>query len=132
MCKIYSQERRRERYMVIFLWKICQGVVQGYNIQFTITLGCRGRTAIPSEIVKNSPALVKKARESSIGVKGARIFNLLPLELRNMNSENVETFKKNLDTFLNLPDQPTVTGLGRAAETNSVLHQIRLFNLQLN
>ena len=27
--KIYSQERRRERYQVIFLWKISQGMVQG-------------------------------------------------------------------------------------------------------
>ena len=133
ICKIYSQERRRERYMVIFLWKISQGLVQGYSIQFTSTLGRRGRTATPSDIVKNSPALVKKARESSIGVKGARIFNLLPLELRNMNCENVETFKKNLDSFLlNVADQPTVIGLGRAAETNSLLHQIPLFNLQLN
>ena len=118
--------------MVIFLWKISQGLVQGYSMQFTSTHGRRGRTAIPSDIVKNSPALVKKARES-FGVKGARIFNLLPLELRNMNCENVETFKKNLDNFLlNVPDQPTVSGLGRAAETNSLLHQIPLFNLQLN
>ena len=106
---------------MIFLWKISQGLVQGYNIQFTSTIGRRGRYAIPSEIVKNSPALVRKARESSLGVKGARIFNLLPIELRNMNCENVDTFKKNLDTFLlNVPDQPTVTGLGRPAETNSL------------
>ena len=119
--------------MVIFLCKISQGLVQGYSMQFTSTHGRRGRTAIPSDIVKNSPALVKKARESSIGVKGARIFNLLPLELRNMNCENVETFKKNLDNFLlNVPDQPAVSGLGRAAETNSLLHQIPLFDLQLN
>ena len=30
----YSQERRRERYQLIFLWKICQGLVQGYSIEF--------------------------------------------------------------------------------------------------
>ena len=131
--KIYSQERRRERYTIIFLWKISQGLVQGYNIEFTSTLGRRGRTAIPNDIVKTSPAIVRKARESSIGVKGARLFNLLPLELRNLNCENVDTFKKNLDNFLHsVPDQPTVPGLGRPAETNSLLHQIPLFNLQLN
>ena len=118
---------------MIFLWKISQGLVQGYNIQFTSTIGRRGRYAIPSEIVKNSPAVVRKARKSSLGVKGARIFNLLPIEIRNMNCENVDTFKKNLDTFLlNVPDQPTVNGLGRPAETNSLLHQIPVFNMQLN
>ena len=30
----YSQERRRERYMIIFVWKISQGLVQGYTIDF--------------------------------------------------------------------------------------------------
>ena len=30
--KLLSQERRRERYMVIFLWKISQGMVGGYNV----------------------------------------------------------------------------------------------------
>ena len=130
-CKMYSQERRRERYILIFLWKISQGLVQGYNMQFTSTHGRRGRTAIPCEIVRSSPALVRKARESSIGVKGARMFNLLPLYLRNMNCENVDTFKKNLDDFLlNVPDQPTVTGLGRPAETNSLLHQLPILNIQ--
>ena len=33
--KMYSQERRRERYQVIFIWKICQGLVHGYNLEFT-------------------------------------------------------------------------------------------------
>ena len=32
---MYSQERRRERYQVIFIWKICQGLVHGSNLEFT-------------------------------------------------------------------------------------------------
>ena len=28
---LYSQERRRDRYRIIFLWKVGQGLVQGYN-----------------------------------------------------------------------------------------------------
>ena len=86
---------------LIFLWKIYQkGLVEGSTILFTSATGrCWGRSAMPNEIVKNSPALVRKARESSNGVKGARIFNFLLIELRNMNCENVDTFKTNLDTF---------------------------------
>ena len=30
---MYSQERRRERYQIILLWKITQGLVQGYNVE---------------------------------------------------------------------------------------------------
>ena len=129
--KMYSQERRRERYMIIFLWKISQGLVQGYDVQFTSPIGRRGRIALPHNVVKSSPASVKKARENTLGVKGAKIFNLLPVKLRNMNSKNADTFKKSLDTFLtDVPDQPTIAGLGRPAETNSLLHQIPSFMLR--
>ena len=34
----YSQERRRERYLVIFIWKISQGLVSGYDMSFTLFL----------------------------------------------------------------------------------------------
>ena len=123
--RMYSQERRRERYMIIFLWKISQGLVHGYEVDFTSVAGRRGRTALPHAVVMNSPAQVKKARENSLGVKGAKIFNLLPLELRNFNSKNTDVFKKKLDAFLaEVSDQPTVAGLGRSAETNSLMHQI--------
>ena len=71
---------------------------------------------------------MKKARENSLGVRGARIFNLLSENLRGMNSEHVDFFKNHLDVFLgSIPDQPTVTGLGRGAETNSLIHQLPLF-----
>ena len=126
--KVYSQERRRERYMVIFLWKISQGMVHGYNVEFTSVCGRRGRTALPRAVVQSSSSLVRQAREASIGVKGARIFNLLPASVRNMDSDNVDMFKKCLDSFLSqVPDQPTVAGYGRAAESNSLLHQLPLF-----
>ena len=69
----YSQERRRERYMLIFLWKISQGMVKGYTIRFTDTHGRLGRTALPNNVVMSSSSLVKKARESSVGVKGQDI-----------------------------------------------------------
>ena len=105
MCKMYSQERRRDRYMILFLWKVSQGMVNGYTLQFTSTKGRRGRTALPHNIVSTSPSSVKKARECSLGVKGAKMFNLIPVEIRNIDSNNVEAFKAALDTFLErVPD----------------------------
>ena len=77
---------------------------------------------------RKSPAVVKKARENSLGVKGALLFNLLPDSLRTMNTDHVDMFKNHLDIFLtSIPDQPTVAGLGRAAETNSLIHQLPMF-----
>ena len=31
---MYSQERRRERYQIIFIWKLSQGLVSGYTLTF--------------------------------------------------------------------------------------------------
>ena len=122
--QLYSQERRRERYMIIFLWKISQGLVKGYNVTFSNT-GRRGRMIIPNTVVRSSPAAVRRARESSLGVKGAKAFNLLPAGLRNLNSVSVEIFKANLDAYLStVPDQPTIGNRTRAAATNSLLDQI--------
>ena len=116
--------------MILFLWKISQGQVSGYDVQFTSQLSQRGRTALPNAVVMSSPAQVRKARENFFGVKGAKIFNLLPVELRNINSDNADTFKKNLDTFpADVPDQPTDAELGGPAETNSLLHQLPILML---
>ena len=127
--KLYSQERRRERYAVIFLWKISQGLVAGYNIPFTNN-GRRGRLATPKIVNLHAPASVRRAMEASLSVKGANIFNLLPQYIRNLNASNqaeVGMFKAKLDKFLEgVPDQPTIPGRQRAAETNSLIHQIPL------
>ena len=122
--RMYSQERRRERYMVIFLWKLSQGLVNDYDLTVSYSER-RGRILLPNKVVRTSPASVRHARECSVGVKGAQIFNLLPASLRNFNSDHPDSFKANLDMFLSqVPDQPTVSGQARAAESNSLIHQI--------
>ena len=70
---------------------------------------------------------VKKARERTLFVHGARLFNILPKSLRNENCGDFELFKNHLDLFLSrIPDQPSVAGLTRAAQTNSLLDQVPL------
>ena len=69
--RLFSQERRRERYLIIFIWKISQGLVQGYPVPFTSSLCRTGRKAVPAPVVRSSPACVRQARERSIGVRGS-------------------------------------------------------------
>ena len=81
-------------------------------------------------LARGAPAAVRRARESSLAVRGARLFNLLPASLRNQ-AGSFDTFKIHLDTFLSgVPDQPTVPGLARAAATNSLLDQIPLLPVE--
>ena len=123
--RLYSQERRRERYQMIFIWKVSQGLVSGYDIPFT-TNSRTGRWAVPAQVQRQGvPASVRRAKENSLRIKGARLFNLLPQVLRNANHGDVLMWKNNLDHFLStVPDEPTSGGLVRAAETNSLLHQV--------
>ena len=73
----------------------------------------------------NSPAAVRKARVTSLQVKGARLFNLIPRDLRDMTSVTVDTFKAGLDGWLStLPDKPTSPVRQRAAITNSRIDQV--------
>ena len=124
--RVYSQERRRERYQICFLWKLSQGLVEGYTIDWQWS-DRRGRLAIPKNIPRSAPTKVKQARERTLAVHGARIFNLLPVNLRNENSGDFALFKNHLDIFLSrIPDQPTTPGLARAAESNSLLDQVPL------
>ena len=128
---LYSQERRRDRYQLLFLWKISQGLVSGYDVEFTSGGTRRGRMVIPKQVNRSCSAAVRRARENSLAVKGAQMFNLLPENIRTMNSEHIDIFKNHLDIFLsNIPDQPTMTGLGRAADSNSLLDQLPMFYVQ--
>ena len=47
-----------------------QGLVSGYDVNFTSGSIGRGRMAIPKQVDRKSPAAVKKARENSFCVKG--------------------------------------------------------------
>ena len=125
--KLYSQERRRERYAIIFIWKCAVGLVDGYKLDF-INNARRGRLCVVRPVNKNAPTQVRRASESSLAVKGARAFNLLPKEVRDITlpvSKSVVPFKTKLDNFLSsIPDQPTVQGRRRPASSNSLLDQI--------
>ena len=81
----------------------------------------------PHPIPRQAPARVRNAREATLGVKGARIYNLLPAWIRTISGVSVDRFKSELDRFLaGIPDQPTVPGRGRAAATNSLVDQLQL------
>ena len=121
---MYSQERRRERYLIIFIWKLAMGLVKGYTMDFSFSPR-RGWSAIPKPVNMGAPASVRRAREVSLAVKGAALFNLCPRGLRDMSSDHQDRFKENLDAWLHeIPDQPTIPGCQRAAKSNSLLDQV--------
>ena len=82
---MYSQERRRERYSIIFLWKLAQQLVSGYTVEF-VQNPRRGRLAVVHPTVACAPASVRRAREGSLQVKGNEWLVLVKNE---KNSNNI-------------------------------------------
>ena len=125
LLQLLSQERRRERYMMTFIWKLSMGLVHGYHGIKFVHNQRRGWEAVPCSIRAGAPLAVRRAREASLANRGVALFNLMPQGLRDMATDHQDRFKSNLDAWLSeIPDQPTVPGLQRAAQTNSLLHQV--------
>ena len=79
--RLYSQERRRERYRILFIWKVLQGYVQGYSI-ISKKSPRSGREILIAKYHSKAPAEARKAMEASLSVHGAHLLNLLPRNLR--------------------------------------------------
>ena len=124
--KLYSLERRRERYQVIYTWRIIEGHVPNFDctpIQ-SYKNSRRGRECRVPPISSSAPCAIQTIRSSALPVKGPRLFNVLPKNLRNMSGCTTERFKCELDRYLaTVPDEPLVPGLTqyRRCDSNSVI-----------
>ncbi len=128
---LYSLERRRERYIIIYTWKIINKHVP--NVSGTgITTRNHPRlgvTCVPPK-VNIRAGRVTTIRHHSLPVVGPRLYNSLPGYLRNINSVNSEIFKNRLDNFLkHVPDEPNLDHYRTAAESNSIDDQLRYLHI---
>ena len=102
--QVYSRERTRERYYMIFVWEIAQNRISGYDLTFSN--GRTGRYCYVGSFDSSLTEDDQKREENSLNVKGAKLFNMLPSDLRNYKGD-IKTFTDNLDNFLmDIPDNP--------------------------
>ena len=120
LLNLHSLQRRRERYIIIQIFKILHNSVpNNINVQFT-TSERKGVQATVPPFPKNASAKNITLYENSFAVKGPKLWNLLPVETRDHNK--LETFKTSLSKFLDqIPDQPPVSGY-TTAHGNSLLN----------
>ena len=125
-----SQQRRIERYKILYCWKIVENIVPNCGIGINSAEEKRtGRKCTVRKLI--GPQKVKTLRDSSFQCAGPRLFNSLPKEIRNLTKIPVEDFKEHLDNYLSqVPDEPKVSGLipscltSEARPTNSLVHWI--------
>ena len=127
--KLYSLQRRRERYRIIYVWKILEGLVPNLLDRSKIlekTSFRYGRLCCVPKITTVSNRW-RSLREGSFCIDGPKLFNSLPPHIRNLKNIDVLHFKKELDNFLRtVPDEPLSAGYTayRKAASNSLLHMI--------
>ena len=122
--QIYSLERRRERYTIMYVWKIIQGSVPNLLGNDGLDLAeysqRRGRYCKIPSLNNRSSAHVRTLKECSFSVSGPKLFNIMPRNVRDFNG-SLHSFKNKLDKYLEvIADEPGVAG------GNSLLIQIPL------
>ena len=80
--RMYSQERRMERYRVIYVWKILEGQVPNCGVELATDNARLGRKCQIPALKRNGRQAVQTLREQTLQINGARLFNCLPKKLR--------------------------------------------------
>ena len=131
---MYSIERGRERFIIIYVYKIFKNLVPNPGISFKTD----GRNGVRAEILTMKttiPYHIRRQGYTSFNYIAPRLFNIIPLEVRNFEAPDqakniIFLFKNKLDEFLaTIPDQPTTYKEVRAASSNSLLDQIYYQNV---
>ena len=104
---IYSLERRRERYLIIYAWRILEGhvpnITDADNGQLTSKCHIRrGRLCVIPHVRNQAPQAIKSIRYASFGIHAPKLFNIIPANIRNTTGCSFDTFKRKLDKFLKI------------------------------
>ena len=119
--KLYSIHRRGERYTIIYMFKIIQGLVPNLTRNPIQTYNT-SRHGMMCKIPRVTPHFTELF-ENSFCVRGPKLFNALPPHLRNCCGEQIktDTFKHRLDAWLSqLKDEPPIDGVVLRTHNNSI------------
>ena len=109
--KVLSQERRMERYRIISVWKIIQGLTPNCGVELAPVNERLGRRCAVPHLLPGGRAAIQTLRENSFQIDGPRLFNSLPKKIRDIKTSQ-DDFKEALDIFLmTIPDQPRMGSL---------------------
>ena len=116
---LMSLQRRRERYILLHMWKILHGSVSNDLQICFVTRPRTGIKAIVPSLRGRATAYHQSIYDNSFAVIGPRLWNCLPHHVNKI--EAFEPFKRELTSlFLRIPDLPPVRGY-TTLNTNSIL-----------
>ena len=138
--KLYSLQRRRERYMICYMYQLHLGIVP--DLGFLSDTGRNGPKYF-AKFNNGASEEVQSVRYSSFFTQGPVLFNLLPADFRTIEKrpdtkeeakKMKESFKKKLDKWLELvPDIPVTGNPNRkSADLNALECRMRQHGKEVN
>ena len=118
--KLYSLQRRRECYCIIYVWKIIEGLVPNFSKPIVCSYSeHRGRSCIVSHVNlgRLGSLAYNRFRWRAIG-----IFNEMPKYIRCMSSCSVINIKRKIDCYLkNIVDPLARPGFSNILDSGDIL-----------
>ena len=109
--KMYSQQRRMERYCIIYRWKIREKYAPNCDMKLAQFHNRLGRKCKIPSLRPNTRTAIQTLRERSFQINKARLFNSLQKHVTDIQF-NQEHFKDALDKYLSdVPDEPRIGSL---------------------
>ena len=115
---LYSLQRRRERYKILYVWKMYRNLLPNHlNLDFKFSL--RRGPYVERPLGKSGSKRVNSTVFNSCSSTAVALFNSVPRVVKEQLT--LEGAKRELDKFLsNIPDEPPIKGYG-AENSNSLL-----------
>ena len=116
---LMSLQRRRERYILLHMWKILHGSVSNdLDIRFHFRPRTGSKAVVPP-LRKGATTYHQSLYDNSFAVMGPRLWNCLPAYINGIGE--FESFKTQLSSLLlRIPDQPPIKGCS-CPNSNSLL-----------
>ncbi|KAG0729802.1 hypothetical protein GWK47_029616 [Chionoecetes opilio] len=119
--RLYSLQRRRERYLVIYVWKTLETLVPDVGLQVNHHPR-KGRLCY----IRRTQATTQRVAtvvHNSFTRNGARLFNAVPKAIRELTGVSTDSFKHQLDKWLaSVPDEPPTPGYPSTGSNSLACH----------
>ena len=126
---LYSTERRRDRYILMYVFKIIQGRVPNPGISYKWSAR-RGKVVITPPVPSSKQSRAATLLHNSFSRRAPRIFNAMPQSLRNISDDtSKDSIKRRIDLLLKkIPDEPRLPGYypSNNSASNRLEDQIRV------
>ena len=117
---MYSIQRKHERFKILYMYKIKEGLVPNISSKYGLTFNVHVRRGCRCDIPNfDTREKARKVRGCSFSWSACNLWNSLPKCVQNITGEDIKFFKNKLDKVLAFyPDVPRCSSSGHSYDRN--------------